>query len=533
MCVTVTGQNFDKVIEVHGNVLVEFYAPWCGHCKKLAPEYEQAAATLKKEGGNITLAKCDATEEGNKKLARKYGVKGYPTLKFFKGGNKESPMDYTGPRQARGIVDYVVALLAPASKLLDGKSEVDVFMQSHPAVVIGVFLDAKSKDLEEYMTAGDVMRESANFGHSFDAKNVELCKKHKCEGSNLFAQVEKEVMVYDGEMKSGDIQKWLKKVTTPKLVELGGNPAHMEAIKSIFGSDLPRLMAFIDKKDKKLQEFRAALITANEANQNINVLFVDPESNPKAMSYYAIEKKDLPMLVLHNQALDKRFRRTIENEEDVDAFVKDVQAGKVEPHRKSDPIPKTNDDPVKVVVGKNFEDIVLKSGKNVMLEIYAPWCGHCKKLAPIYEEVGKHFKDFSEVVIAKMDGTTNDAIGDQFKVKGFPTLKFRTSKGEVMDYTGSRTKEGITEFILEHKTETNASSATKEEEKEKEPEDGAAGAEKISGDGESGEEEEYLDVEGYEDEELVDYDDYDYDEDYDLEDEEDEYLDPEDVKDEL
>lgn len=79
--------------------LVEFYAPWCGHCKNLEPEWNRAANELK---GKVKLGKVDATV--HQKLAGKYGVRGYPTIKIFGPGKKGKAEEYDGPRDSTGIV---------------------------------------------------------------------------------------------------------------------------------------------------------------------------------------------------------------------------------------------------------------------------------------------------------------------------------------------------------------------------------------------------------------------------------------------
>lgn len=98
-----TSENFDTLVSGAKAALVEFYAPWCGHCKQLAPKYEQVANIFAGDS-EVLIAKVDATEE--EELAQKFEVRGYPTIKFFPGG-ANALEDYQGGREVEDFVEFL------------------------------------------------------------------------------------------------------------------------------------------------------------------------------------------------------------------------------------------------------------------------------------------------------------------------------------------------------------------------------------------------------------------------------------------
>ncbi|CAK9145423.1 unnamed protein product [Ilex paraguariensis] len=133
------------------------------------------------------------------------------------------------------------------------------------------------------------------------------------------------------------------------------------------------------------------------------------------------------------------------------------------PYKKSEPVPENNTEPVKVVVADSLQDMVFSSGKNVLLEFYAPWCGHCKKLAPILDEVAVSFENDGDVLIAKIDATANDITNEAFDVKGYPTVYFKSASGNLLQYEGGRTKEDIIDFIQKNRDNTAQQEPKKDE----------------------------------------------------------------------
>lgn len=103
------------------------------------------------------------------------------------------------------------------------------------------------------------------------------------------------------------------------------------------------------------------------------------------------------------------------------------------------------------LIPKNFDNVVLKSGKPSLVEFFAPWCGHCKTLAPVYEELAAAFA-FAEdkVTVAKVDADANRDLGKRFGIQGFPTLKWFDGKSDKPEeYNGGRDLESLSSFITE------------------------------------------------------------------------------------
>ncbi|KNE54550.1 protein disulfide-isomerase domain [Allomyces macrogynus ATCC 38327] len=102
--VDLTPTNFDSIISGDKHALVEFYAPWCGHCKSLAPTYEELSTVFKHATKDLVIAKVDA--DAHRELGTRFGVQGFPTLKWFPKGST-TPEDYQGGRSLEDLASYI------------------------------------------------------------------------------------------------------------------------------------------------------------------------------------------------------------------------------------------------------------------------------------------------------------------------------------------------------------------------------------------------------------------------------------------
>ncbi|KAI9484602.1 thioredoxin-like protein [Zychaea mexicana] len=441
--------NFDKEVMKQDLMLVEFYAPWCGHCKALAPEYDSAATTLKED--DIKLGKVDCTV--NQDLCQEYEVRGYPTIKVFRNGETA---DYKGARKADGIVSYMQKQAAPAVTDLDADNFAK-FKESDRVVVVAYTSPSDEKSKAAVKEVAEKLRDDYFFGLVTDEALIKEQNVEKLPSVVIYKQFDQEL---DGGRSdwtesledSEKVQEFIKTNSVPLLDEIQASN-----FASYAEAGLPLAYIFADSKEMAEPLVEAVKPIAQKYKGKINFVHIDAKKYGPHAGNVGLKQEWPAFAIQHIDSgakfpYDQSAEITTKN---IEQFVADYAAGKIEPTLKSEDIPADNDGPVKVVVAKQFNEVVLDKSKDAFLEVYAPWCGHCKRLAPIWEELGQAvekqgLKD--KVVIAKMDGTENDVPPEAgFTVSGFPTLKFfKAETNELLDYNGGRSLEDLVEFLNEN-----------------------------------------------------------------------------------
>ncbi|XP_045464701.1 protein disulfide-isomerase [Harmonia axyridis] len=434
--------NFEKAITDNEFILVEFYAPWCGHCKALAPEYVKAAKALADKESAIKLGKVDATEESE--LAEKYGVRGYPTIKFFRKG---AAVDYNGGRQADDIVNWLLKKTGPPAKDLKTVEEAKELIENNNVVIVGFFKDASVAKAKAFL---DVAAQIDDHQFGITSENA-LYEEYGLDHDSilLFKKFDEGKVEYEGEDTIDQIKSFIVSNSLPLVVEF-----NHETAQKIFGGEIKsHLILFLNKEEEHFQKVSdAARSVAKPFREQILFVTIDAseEDHQRILEFFGMKKEEVPAARIIKLEEDMAKYKPETNDltaESIKKFVGDFLDGKLKQHLLSQDIPEDWDkEPVKTLVAHNFDKVAFDTEKDVLVEFYAPWCGHCKQLVPIYDKVGEHFKDNSDVVIAKMDATANEL--EHTKISSFPTLKlYAKESNKIIEYNGPRTFEGLVKFV--------------------------------------------------------------------------------------
>ncbi|XP_008791533.1 protein disulfide isomerase-like 1-4 [Phoenix dactylifera] len=443
--VVLTDANFSDFVGKRRHVMVEFYAPWCGHCKALAPEYAAAATALR--GEDVALAKVDATEENE--LAQKFEVQGFPTVYFFVDGVHK---DYPGQRTKDAIVTWIKKKIGPGIQNITTVEEAEKILTAENKVVLGFLNSLVGADSQE-LAAASKLEDDANFYQTVSpdvAKLFHINPEAKRPSLVLLKKEAEKLSYFDGQFTKTAIVDFVFANKLPLV-----NAFTRETAPLIFDNPIKKqilLFAVSNDTEKVMPAFQEAAKLFKGKLIFVYVERDDEDVGKPVSDYFGVTGYGPQVLAYTGNEDAKKYMLDGEvTLESVKKFAEGFLEDKLKPFYKSDPVPETNDGDVKIVVGNNFDEIVLDESKDVLLEIYAPWCGHCQALEPTYNKLAKHVRGIESLVIAKMDGTSNEH--PRAKADGFPTLLFFPAGNKSFDpitVDTDRTVVAFYKFIKKH-----------------------------------------------------------------------------------
>eukprot|EP01126_Amoeba_proteus_P039053 TRINITY_DN40_c0_g1_i3.p1 TRINITY_DN40_c0_g1~~TRINITY_DN40_c0_g1_i3.p1 ORF type:complete len:425 (+),score=95.22 TRINITY_DN40_c0_g1_i3:276-1550(+) len=418
----------------------------------MATDYETAATSLKNRNSPVKVAKVDGTV--NRELSTRFKVPGYPTLKFFQNGE---PTDYDGDRSANAIVSYIRKKTAVISEPLTTRETLEKFTAMQETNIVA-YINPSDVPIW-YKVAENPNFDGISFGHVttnalFDGKltgTVEIRRNGEIitdSGANeaLLAHIHKIRIQHRPRIYAKHWERWLLDEAFPVVDTYGPNVLARAQAKN---NDL--LVIFIKnpsliKSDALAiaKRFRGSVVVATSSELNVAENWGASGTRATAV-YHPLTKKNSEKVLWDEDNEVSLDTNSLLN------FVQQARTGTYSSFIKSEPIPSVQDSPVTVLVGKTLPKAIA-GGKDVFIEFYAPWCGHCKNLAPTWDELGEAYKN-DDVVIAKIDATAN-RIPSSIQVQGFPTLIFFNAKKKQFPYTGDRNLEDLKLFVESHRTKS-------------------------------------------------------------------------------
>ncbi|BFG24493.1 hypothetical protein CerSpe_107670 [Prunus speciosa] len=413
--------NTKRVIEGHEFVLVLGYAPWCSRSAELMPQFAEAATSLKELGSPLLLAKLDA--ERHPKTASSLEIKGFPTLLLFVNGTSQV---YTGGFSAEEIVIWARKKTGEPVIRISSVTEAEEFLKKHHIFVVGLFEKFEGPDYEEFVKAAAVDNAIQFVGVS----SIEVAKVlfPNVKPTNLFLGIVKSeperYTSYEGTFEMDKILQFLDYNKLPlvnKLTETNSARVYSSPIKL-------QVLVFAEADDfKKLLE--PLQDVARQFKSKILFIYIDNTDENLAKPYltlFGLEESNSTVVTAFDISINSKY--LLESDptpSNIKEFCSGLLRGTLSSHFKSKPIPDNTNETVHSIVGKTFDDKVLNSHKNVLLEVFTPWCINCETTSKHVEKLAKHFKGLDNLVFARIDASANEH--PKLQVKDYPTLLFYTA----------------------------------------------------------------------------------------------------------
>jgi len=330
----------------------------------------------------------------------------------------------------------------------------DEFRTADRMVVILYVPTSTDLPAPQFSATAEKLRDLYLFGVSTD-KEAALMAGVSPPSIVLYRQFDEPRVLYTYPVASAtveDLEQWIDDLSIPYFDEVGAENYPLYA-----DSGKPLAYLFVDPSDEHLKDLLATFKSiARKHHRYVNFVWIDAIKFADHAKALNLMEPKWPAFVIQDlgQQLKYPYDQSIPFvPEKVDEMVEAFREGNLKPQLKSQPVPEVQDEAVFNLVGKQFDEVVFNDGRDVFVEFYASWCGHCKRLKPIWDSLGEYFRDVNDrITIAKMEATENDLPPSvSFRVSGFPTLKFKQAGSrDFLDYTGDRSLESLIAFVEEH-----------------------------------------------------------------------------------
>ncbi|KAJ2903006.1 protein disulfide-isomerase precursor, partial [Coemansia aciculifera] len=368
-------------------------------------------------------------------------IHGYPTLKVFKNG---SFYTYNGTRQESSMVAYMRKHNSPPVTKMTTPADFGPFVKSEHVVVMG-FFDSDSSALRVLEDVANDFRDEYVFGYTADkatAKKLGLTQPSLV----VYKDFDERWDAFKGTFAADNIRKFIKTRSIPLLGELSP-----QTFRTYVKAGLPIGTVFYNGKESR-KELEAALMpVAKEFREVVSFAMVDSSLYMQHALQLSL-KAQWPAFAIQDASAKTKY--PFDQSKSVTAgeirkFVQAFANGSLEPDYKSEPIPKDNSGNVFELVAKQFAQVAFDKSKDVLIEFYSPHCIYCRRIEPVYDELGKSLKHNDGLVIARMNGAVNDIPSNDpaLSIPGYPTIvMIRAGDNKVVEYEGDRSLESFVEF---------------------------------------------------------------------------------------
>lgn len=353
--------TFSEYRSAHQFLFVKFFAPWCGHCKRMASDWRELA----NENHGVTIAEVDCTVDTG--LCSEMGVSGYPTILWFSGTTAE-PIEHTGGRTLQAFSHFISMQKAAAKT---GGGEVALPAEE------GGLLSLASENFD------GAIRDGFSFV-KFYAPWCGHCKR--MAGSWL------------------ELAKSYEEVEDVTIAEVdctqNSDKCHEMGVKGY-----PTLLAFTDGNEVEKYEGRR-----------------DVQSFAAFVERLRHNKDDTP-------------------EDNMETDLQQADEGEAQDFA-------DNGGEVMSLTSQTFSSAVASG--TCFVKFYAPWCGHCKQLAPVWADLAIDVEESPELKVAEVDCTVNENLCRAHDIKGYPSMLLFQDGQQIDTYTGSRDVASLVAYLRSH-----------------------------------------------------------------------------------